>query len=146
MELDNIKQKTTWNDASNTINLNFAKLKQVIQSLDGSSSDIVALIGELQSKDAELTENLTETSLLAETNKSNIDSLQQEVNVLKNSYIHTQNEASTIWTIIHDMGKYPSATVVDSAGTVVYGEIVYINTNQIEILFSAPFSGKAYLN
>lgn len=33
MELDTIKQQTTWNDAASSINLNFAKLMQAIASL-----------------------------------------------------------------------------------------------------------------
>jgi hypothetical protein len=37
-------------------------------------------------------------------------------------------------------------TVVDSAETVVYGEIQYINKNNLRIIFSAEFAGKAYLN
>lgn len=61
-------------------------------------------------------------------------------------YIHTQNEASDIWRIDHQMGRYPSVTVVDSAGTMVFGDVNYDNENQVTITFTAAFSGKAYLN
>lgn len=62
------------------------------------------------------------------------------------SYVHTQHEASDTWFIDHQMGRYPSVTVVDSAGTMVFGDVNYDNENQVTITFTAAFSGKAYLN
>lgn len=63
-----------------------------------------------------------------------------------NTYIHIQNQASTRWEIHHNLKKYPSVTVVDSAGTVVIGGVQYIDENYIICTFSHPFSGTAYLN
>ena len=62
------------------------------------------------------------------------------------TFVHTQLSASKEWLVNHNLGKFPSVTVVDSAGTEVYGDIHYDNENQITIKFSAPFSGKAFLN
>lgn len=62
------------------------------------------------------------------------------------SYIHIQSSAAKEWNITHNLDKYPSATVVDSAGTVVIGECEYINKNELKLTFSGEFSGKAYLN
>ena len=61
-------------------------------------------------------------------------------------YTHNQTSSLSTWSITHNLGKFPSVTVVDSANTVVVGEIEMININEIEITFSAGFSGKAYLN
>ena len=60
-------------------------------------------------------------------------------------YKHTQNVASTTWLIPHGLDTYPSITVVDSAGTRVYGDERFIDANNIELTFSAPFGGIAYL-
>ena len=62
------------------------------------------------------------------------------------AYTHDQMIPATIWTINHGMDRFPSATVVDSGGTVVIGEVSYLSANQITITFSAAFAGKAYLN
>ena len=69
------------------------------------------------------------------------------VNELTNNerYVHAQGAASSTWSVTHALGGSPSVTVVDSAGTVVYGEVRYNSTTSITILFSAPFSGYAYL-
>lgn len=62
------------------------------------------------------------------------------------SYVHVQNEASNEWSIAHNLGKYPSVTVVDSAGSVVYGDVVYDSDHRLTVRFTSAFSGKAYLN
>ena len=60
-------------------------------------------------------------------------------------HVHTQGTAATTWTINHSLGGYPSVMIVDSAKTVVYGEINYVSTSQVVVNFSSAFSGYAYL-
>lgn len=62
------------------------------------------------------------------------------------TYIHNQSTASAEWTISHNLNKYPSVTVVDSAGSVVVGDVDYLDSNNVQVSFSGEFSGKAYLN
>ena len=61
-------------------------------------------------------------------------------------HMHRQDSASDTWIINHNLDKYPSVSVVDSAGNVVIGEVIYNNANQLTIKFTAAFSGRAYLN
>jgi hypothetical protein len=61
-------------------------------------------------------------------------------------YEHDQGVPSLIWTINHNLNKKPSAVAVDSADSVVFGQIDYINNNTITITFNAAFSGYAYIN
>lgn len=61
-------------------------------------------------------------------------------------FVHTQASASDTWTIYHNMDKYPSVTVVDSAGSIVIGDVQYINKGKIVLTFQSAFSGTAYLN
>jgi hypothetical protein len=65
--------------------------------------------------------------------------------VLNDRKIHTQSSASSTWNITHELGGRPSVTIVDSAGTVVVGDVVYNSNTSITVSFSAPFSGFAYL-
>lgn len=64
---------------------------------------------------------------------------------LTRRYVHVQNIAVETWNITHDLGGYPAVSIVDSASTVVVGEVSYISTSQIRVNFTAPFSGYAYL-
>ncbi len=65
---------------------------------------------------------------------------------LDKNYVHNQIASSSTWSIAHNLNKFVSVSVVDSAGTLVVGDISYVDANNITITFSAPFSGKAYLN
>lgn len=62
------------------------------------------------------------------------------------SYRHIQSVSSNTWQINHNLGWYPNITVVDSAGSVVEGEVDYTNENSLTLLFATPFSGTAYLS
>ena len=62
------------------------------------------------------------------------------------SFTYVQGVASTTWNIEHNLGKFPSITVIDTANTVVTGEYTYDNINNVTLTFSAAFAGTAYLN
>ena len=61
-------------------------------------------------------------------------------------FVYAQDTSSDIWEITHNLNKYPAVTVVDSGGSVVIGEIVYIDKNNVRITFTSAFSCKAYFN
>ena len=62
------------------------------------------------------------------------------------NYVYTQAIAASVWTINHNLNKYPSFTVIDSAGDVVFGLPSYPNANTLVLTLSAAFTGVAYLN
>ena len=59
------------------------------------------------------------------------------------SYSHTQSSAANIWNVVHNLGRYPAVTVVDSSGDEIEGEIKHLDVNTVRLTFSAPFSGFA---
>lgn len=61
-------------------------------------------------------------------------------------HVYIQGSASKEWDIVHNLEKYPSVSIVDSAGTVVVGDVKYIDENELIVSFSGAFSGKAFLN
>ena len=66
------------------------------------------------------------------------------------TFIFTQTVAAKVWgtngIVTHNLGKFPSITVIDTANTVVTGEYTYIDNSSVTLTFSAAFAGKAYLN
>lgn len=60
-------------------------------------------------------------------------------------YVHSQASPSTTWVITHSLGGKPSVTVVDTADTMVVGEVTYNSNTQVTVEFTAAFSGYAYL-
>jgi len=75
------------------------------------------------------------------SNEITIASLNDDAN-----FVFTQGIPSATWNITHNLGKFPSVSVADTANQLMYGDTEYINENSLTITFSAPFSGKAYLN
>jgi hypothetical protein len=57
---------------------------------------------------------------------------------------HNQASASAQWTFVHDLNYPPAVTVVDSAGSQVFGDVTYVDESTIQIDFAFPFAGYAY--
>lgn len=85
----------------------------------------------------------------------NIEELLERIEVLETTtlvdekdlnYVHTQINSSTIWTIVHNLGKKPSVRIEDPNGVDIVGEITYISDAIVEIRFLTAIAGTAYLN
>jgi hypothetical protein len=61
-------------------------------------------------------------------------------------YIHSQLNADTIWIINHPLSFQPNVTVLDSAGTQVFGDVSYPLPGRIVIEFSSAMGGSALLS
>lgn len=62
-------------------------------------------------------------------------------------YRHYQSTAAAVWTIIHPLAFQPNVTVVDSTGREVWpGEVEYLTSDTIRLVFSAAFGGQAFLS
>jgi hypothetical protein len=100
--------------------------------------DVVsAEIPEIPTDISQLTDNMG----LLNTQPGNVDPESRD-----KSYTHEQTSASEVWDITHNLRKYPSVTVVDSAESVVFGDVEYLTVNTARVTFTGAFSGRAYLN
>lgn len=70
----------------------------------------------------------------------------EELELGDKTYTHVQASASTVWNITHNLSKMPSITIFNSANELSFGNIEYLNDNQMRVTFSAAISGKAILN
>jgi len=61
-------------------------------------------------------------------------------------FVFTQGTPSATWTIQHNMDKLPAVAAVNNNNMIVYGDVLYVDNNNLTITFSGGFSGKAYLN
>lgn len=62
------------------------------------------------------------------------------------TYSHSQMQPASEWVITHNLGVFPSVTVLDSTGEVVEGDISYVDSNTVILTFANPFGGSAHLN
>lgn len=59
-------------------------------------------------------------------------------------YRHSQASADVRWIVVHDLNYLPAVTVVDSAGTELFGDVTYLDDHTIQIDFTWPTAGFAY--
>jgi hypothetical protein len=62
------------------------------------------------------------------------------------NFVHTQGSPSATWNITHNLGKYPAVDVVDTGGSAVIPTVVYIDVNNVQLVFGSATSGKAFMN
>ena len=62
------------------------------------------------------------------------------------AHTHVQSVPAALWTITHALGYQPNITVVDSSNEQVEGDVIYGPVGTISLIFSAAFSGTAYLS
>jgi hypothetical protein len=77
---------------------------------------------------------------------------QAEVNALvagitgDKHYAHTQSSPATTWTIVHNLNKIPSITVLDNGRNVITGDVTYPDLNTAIVAFGIGIFGTAYAN
>lgn len=62
------------------------------------------------------------------------------------TYTHTQVAPLSTWTVIHNLGCFPSVTVTIGGGVVSIADVTYVDPSTLTITFSSAQSGLAYLN
>ena len=62
------------------------------------------------------------------------------------SKVHDQIGADSVWSITHNLNKYPSVSVVDSGDNIILGDVRYENLNEVTVTFTADTAGRAFLN
>lgn len=63
------------------------------------------------------------------------------------TFIWTQSTPAAVWTVPHNLGKFPSVIVVDGSGLKIEPNISYdLLGNIVTITHSSPTTGKAYIN
>jgi hypothetical protein len=60
--------------------------------------------------------------------------------------VFEQTVPVTTWIIDHALGKYPSVTLVDVSGFLVYCDIEYVSESRIKVATTNGFVGRAFLN
>lgn len=74
--------------------------------------------------------------------------LNTRVSTIENTrtFVFNQGTISNVWNITHNLNKYPSVSITDTAGTEVEGQVDYLDLNSVKVTFAYPFSGRAVCN
>jgi len=77
---------------------------------------------------------------------ANIDGLDEKIKSLTTTYTYKQLQPTAVWYVNHNLNKKPSVMITDTTDEQVIGDIKYIDDNKVEITFSTPLAGRAYIN
>lgn len=61
-------------------------------------------------------------------------------------YEYPQASASAVWTVPHNLNRYPGVTVTDNLGNVVLADVAYVDANVVRITHAMAQVGMAYCN
>ena len=62
------------------------------------------------------------------------------------NFVFNQAVASSTWTIQHNLNKFPSVTSVNINDFEMFGEVEFIDLNNLTITFTGASSGRAFIN
>lgn len=72
--------------------------------------------------------------------------LSLDITNVDKTFVYEQGVASDTWVIEHNLGKYPSVSLVDSAGTQFDADVEYNSENICTVRMNGATTGKAFLN
>lgn len=125
-----------------TVNVNPAEVQGTVGVKSGSVTGKVGV---------KTTVVITEHEELSGRSKENqhpisaITGLQQALDRL-DTFVFEQAQASDIWEIQHNLGRYPSVEIVDTAGNKFFPAVKWVDENNIIVTMNGATKGKAYLN
>lgn len=61
-------------------------------------------------------------------------------------FTYAQPVSAALWTINHNLNKFPQVTVRDTGGNVALGDVTHIDNNTLTIAFSPALAGTAELS
>lgn len=57
----------------------------------------------------------------------------------------TQTVPATVWVIAHGQDSFPAVSVIDPLNTELFGQVDYVDADNLTITFSTPQTGTAFL-
>ena len=145
IEADFTPQERTTTEATFEINV-VPKSHNVLKGRDAEDCHPVGAITGLEDELTDLSDGIAAEEQAREEADSGLQGQIDVIAVKSNGYIHEQGVASAEWTVKHNLNKYPSVTVVDSADNEIVADIKYLDTNTVRITMTGASKGRAYFN
>lgn len=62
------------------------------------------------------------------------------------SFVFQQSTPLDVWTVPHNLNRFPSVTVTDHLGEIMLADAVYVDSNIVQITHGTARIGFVYLN
>jgi hypothetical protein len=75
-----------------------------------------------------------------------IDNANWSLDAGSTNYYATGIVAASSWNITHNLGYNPSVTITDSTGNLHFGQIRYLTSSSLQIIFTQNVTGTGYFS
>ena len=93
---------------------------------------------------------INKSKLLFEPSSTYVEGDGKTINGIKidgdKTYNHKQTTPSTEWVCEHNLGKYPSVTVRNTADDMIVGRVVFDSPDKVTLSFNVAVTGDAFFN
>ena len=62
------------------------------------------------------------------------------------NYVFNQLSPAAVWTVAHNLGKWPAVTIVDDNDELIYADVEFVDNDSLTITFSTAVAGRAFIN
>lgn len=62
------------------------------------------------------------------------------------SFVYPQTVPAMVWTVPHNLNRWPSVTVVNNIGEKLIADVQYVDSNIIQVTHNAPTVGRVFCN
>lgn len=62
------------------------------------------------------------------------------------TYIHLQTIALAVWTVPHNLNRYPAVTVVDDGLNELLADVKYISDDIVQVTHGSALTGRVFCN
>ena len=119
------------------------KTDEKVQNTDYSSK-YYAEMSKQYSEQAQQDFSQTITDVTGENNIL-IERAGQSLVIRSKLYVHNQPTASSVWNIQHNLNKRcPKVTLIDTAGSIFYPPVKFIDNNNCQVHLVGAMAGMAY--
>lgn len=125
--------------------LNVGQATVYIESGKAELRPLVNAAAESASNAAESAISAAENAISAAESADRAEAAAESV-VSDKTYIFEQGEASDTWYIQHNLGKFPSVEIVDTAGNRFFPAVQWVDENNCIATMNGACKGKAFLN
>lgn len=114
---------------------------QAVTYIESGKAEIKPLVDEAKGYKNEAAQSAQNAAASADRAEAAAESI-----VSDKTFVFEQGEASDTWEIEHNLGKFPSVEIVDTAGSRFFPAIQWVDENKCIATMNGATKGKAYLN
>lgn len=117
---------------------------EIQRSASSNSDGVITVIEPVPVSAPDLSDYVTHEALSAAVASLTGQIVAVQGDIPRVSYRYSQDTPAPVWTVAHNLGRYPGGIVAqDSTGDVIECDVGYVDLNTLQLIHAMPISGIA---